>query len=67
MEAHSAVDRWKPVVPVTRLMDALVERTLLASGVSSAAAFALYVRSHWLRMPPLLLARHLLRNGLRRR
>jgi hypothetical protein len=67
MEAHSAVDRWKPVAPVTRLMDALVERTLLASGVSSAAAFALYVRSHWLRMPPLLLARHLLRNGLRRR
>ena len=24
-----------------------------------AALFALYVRAHWLRMPPLLLARHL--------
>jgi hypothetical protein len=67
MEAHSAMDRWKPLAPVARLMDALVERTLLASGVSSAAAFALYVRSHWLRMPPLLLARHLLRRALRRR
>jgi len=67
MEARSAMDRWKPVAPVTRFMDVLVERTLLVSGVSSAAAFALYVRSHWLRMPPLLLARHLLRNSLRRR
>jgi hypothetical protein len=26
---------------------------------SRAALFALYVRGHWLRMPPLLLARHL--------
>ena len=66
-EAHPAMDRWKPIAPVGRFMDVLVERTLLASGVSSAAAFALYVRSHWLRMPPLLLARHLLRKGLRRR
>jgi hypothetical protein len=67
MEAHSAMDCWKPLAPVTRLMDAVVERTLLASAVSSTAAFALYVRSHWLRMPPLLLARHLLRRALRRR
>ena len=66
-EAHAAMDRWKPMAPVTRLMDALVERTLLASAASSAAAFALYVRSHWLRMPPLLLAKHLLRKGVRRR
>jgi hypothetical protein len=30
------------------------------------AAVFLYVRSHWLRMPPLLLARHLARKSLRR-
>ena len=30
------------------------------------ARWLLYVRSHWLRMPPLLLARHLLRKSLRR-
>ena len=30
------------------------------------AAFFLYIRSHWLRMPPLLLASHLARKSLRR-
>ncbi len=30
------------------------------------SAWLLYLRSHWLRMPPGLLARHLLRKGLRR-
>jgi hypothetical protein len=60
---------WAPAPPVRLLMDALVERTLPGKAVrtSSAAAFALYVRSHWLRMPPHLLVRHLLRQGIRRR
>jgi hypothetical protein len=47
------------------LMDALFGRALLpvhascADGFSKAARFALYVRGNWLRMPPLLLTRHL--------
>lgn len=45
--------------------DRLFERRLLArngwgQGVRKATRFAFYVRSHWLRMPPLMLARHLL-------
>lgn len=65
-EGVSAMRAWRPPAPVQRLMDSLVERTILGTGTSSAAAYALYVRSHWLRMPPLLLARHLLRKSLRR-
>jgi hypothetical protein len=47
------------------LMDAIWRRALLCphpgSGLTGTATalFALYVRGHWLRMPPLLLARHL--------
>jgi hypothetical protein len=47
------------------LMDALFERALLPMHASctdaftGSARFALYVRGNWLRMPPLLLARHL--------
>jgi hypothetical protein len=61
------VDAWGPAQPVRVLMDALVERTLPGRlvGTSSTAAFALYVRSHWLKMPPFLLARHLLRQSVR--
>ena len=33
---------------------------------SRAALFALYVRGHWLRMPPLMLARHLATKALQR-
>jgi hypothetical protein len=49
-------------------MDRFVERALPGrfSRGSSIAVFALYVRSHWLRMPPFLLARHLARKGIRR-
>jgi len=64
----ATIDAAAPSLTVQRLMDALVETTLVAKsgGLSSAAGLALYVRSHWLRMPPLLLARHLLRKGMRR-
>jgi len=47
------------------LMDALFERALLPMHAScddaftGSARFALYVRGNWLRMPPLMLARHL--------
>lgn len=48
------------------LMDALFERALLPmhasceDALTGTARFALYVRGNWLRMPPLMLARHLL-------
>ena len=55
-----------------RLADALWRRALagphvsIADRLTPAALAALYVRAHWLRMPPLLLARHLLTKALRR-
>ena len=56
---------------VCRLMDALVSRTLLSQvqSLQPGSGFArwlLYIRSHWLRMPPLLLAGHLLRKAHKR-
>ena len=68
-EVVDEVAAWAPARPVRLLMDALVERALPAefSPASSAATLALYVRSHWLRMPPLMLVRHLARQSVRRR
>jgi len=44
-------------------MDWLVPRALVPGALDGAAdrsaAMLLYIRSHWLRMPPWLLARHL--------
>jgi hypothetical protein len=60
---------WAPPAVVGYVMDALVQRTI-PEGVgdtSRAAVFALYVRSHWLRMPPLQVMRHLARKSLRLR
>jgi hypothetical protein len=57
---------------VAALMDALVERALVphlhaqAPWTTRASRWLLYARSHWLRMPPLLLARHLLHKALTR-
>ena len=52
------------------LMDALFLQTLqpdrATDGLASLARGSLYVRAHWLRMPPLLLARHLITKALRR-
>jgi hypothetical protein len=53
-------------------MDLLVPPTLMPPqhrrGIGRrAASLALYMRSHWLRMPPLLLAAHLARKAIRRR
>ena len=51
-------------------MDALFLRTLqpnpAGNGLSSLARGSLYIRAHWLRMPPLLLAQHLAVKALRR-
>jgi hypothetical protein len=59
----------EPFPPVRSLMDVLTCRAVSPDGWegssvrTSFARFALYVRSHWLRMPPLLLARHLTRKA----
>lgn len=53
----------KPLLLV--LMDALFKRALLPAHASCSdrltgiARFLLYVRGNWLRMPPLMLTRHL--------
>jgi len=52
------------------VMDALFERALLpmhascSDAFTGVARFALYVRGNWLRMPPLMLARHLFHKAL---
>lgn len=61
-----AMQAGRPARPVLALMDQLFGRALLpmhascADRFSATARFALYVRGNWLRMPPLMLARHLL-------
>jgi hypothetical protein len=62
------MDSWAPPGVVGRLMDALVGRSIVtkAGWASSAAVFTLYVRSHWLRMPPLHVLRHLTRKAFLR-
>ncbi|MBC7455972.1 MAG: nucleotidyltransferase family protein [Massilia sp.] len=56
----------RPSWPLLALMDQLFGRALMpmhascADHFSAGARFALYVRANWLRMPPFLLARHLL-------
>ena len=59
------LSRWGPPAMVCTLMDRLVEEAIAtaAGRGSSAAVFALYVRSHWLRMPPWQVARHLTRKA----
>jgi hypothetical protein len=54
-----------PPAPVRRVMDVLVPRALFPRHPdcpdrwTAVCRLSLYVRSHWIRMPPLLLARHL--------
>ncbi|MBL8326199.1 MAG: nucleotidyltransferase family protein [Rubrivivax sp.] len=60
-----------PALPVRPVMQGLWRRVLRSAHPSAqlpgagAARFALYVRGHWLRMPPGLLARHLTVKALR--
>jgi len=55
----------RPPGPLLALMDALFLRTLVPLHPSCADRFtrpalgALYLRGNWLRMPPVMLARHL--------
>jgi hypothetical protein len=60
----------RPSRALRPLMDALFLRTLIpgyaTDRMASLARSSLYVRAHWLRMPPLLLAHHLTVKALRR-
>lgn len=64
-ETLRASEAWAPKPALLALMDALMVRGLMPRHLScrlpgtGVALFALYVRSNWLRMPPVLLARHL--------
>jgi len=71
-EALHAAEAGRPAQWLQRAMDALFTRALQPDHPDSAdrltplARQLLYVRAHWLRMPPLLLARHLTVKALRR-
>jgi hypothetical protein len=64
--------KFAPPWPVRQLMDELIAKVLSPrfrgwpGMIYSVAASTLYVRSHWLRMPPPLLARHLVHQWLKR-
>jgi hypothetical protein len=72
-EARRHADAGRPPRVAGRLMDALYERALQpipprgAGPLAPLSRRALYVRAHWLRMPPLLLAWHLGVKALRRK
>ena len=60
-----------PPRPVLLTMDRLVPRVLLPEGchgseAGAGASLLLYMRSHWLRMPPWLLLPHLARQAIHR-
>jgi hypothetical protein len=61
----TAARRAAPVPPLLWLMNRLVPRALFPqhpdrpSMLTSAARWLLYMRSHWIRMPPVMLVRHL--------
>lgn len=63
--AQAAAAASAPGAPLLALMDQLFLRALLPhhpscnDAFTGAARFLLYLRANWLRMPPLLLARHL--------
>jgi len=62
--------RFAPNRPIGTLMHALVSRALPPqegrSALTGLTNWLLYLRSHWLRMPPHLLLPHLIRKSLRR-
>ncbi len=69
---REAAQAGGPIWPTAPLMDFLANRAMMPDFGESkrlgaaSARWMLYVRSHWLRMPPLLLAQHLGRKALRR-
>jgi len=66
-DVRRKVAAWAPPASVDALMKRLLAATLTRGDDAPAfARFVLYVRSHWLRMPPLQLAAHLARKATRR-
>lgn len=69
---RAEIMRFAPVWPARTVMDRLVAAAfaprspLPEDGRGAVEQWLLYVRSHWLRMPPLLLARHLGRKAVMR-
>ncbi len=62
---------WRPAWPATALMDMIVDNVITAGPRRKdfrlkLSRQLLYIRSHWLRMPPALLAKHLLHQSFRR-
>jgi hypothetical protein len=67
----SAATRYVPPKPIMHAMDRLVPNALVPGKFDGAsdrngAATLLYLRSHWLRMPPWLLIPHLARQAIAR-
>lgn len=62
---NERAEEWAPMRPVVSLMDWLVPRALYPqhpdhpNKVTEICRLLLYMRSHWIRMPPWLLAYHL--------
>lgn len=69
---EDASTKFAPGKKLLVFMDALFLRALAPDHAScndrwtGLARWMLFVRSHWLRMPPLLLAQHLIRKGFKR-
>lgn len=69
-QTSAAMAPFGPSQPLAGLMDLLWSRGLApqhptaAPPHSAPALFALYVRAHWLRMPPVMLVRHLATKAL---
>ena len=66
-----AAASFGPPKPILHAMDRLVPNALIPGGSDAAAhrngaGILLYVRSHWLRMPPWLLVPHLARQAIAR-
>ena len=57
---------WAVLLLMDRLVRAVLPPRDLHRREPVMSAWLLYVRSHWLRMPPWLLAGHLLRKAIRR-
>jgi hypothetical protein len=66
---QSASQRWAPATARLKLLEWLYEKALQPMHrdcdelLTPLTRWFLYVRAHWLRMPPLLLARHLSRKA----
>ncbi|PRC90945.1 nucleotidyltransferase domain-containing protein [Solimicrobium silvestre] len=70
LQVMQAADSGRPNSVLLALMDSLFERALMPKHAScndrytGVARFALYLRANWLRMPLLLLTRHLLHKAI---